>query len=135
MEKSYEDLAHLHSDHHRHEFMKAKIMEAQSLRDQQLHVDVEPDPGSTSPPPSPWGDPNSPHHRNLLWFLSASSKIPQSPTERSIKSATSSKSPFDLMDDSRRESLHNDPNSAKLRGYVHHEDIADSDAEGDEFEV
>lgn len=129
LEKSYEDLAHLHSDHHRHEFMKAKITEAQSLRDQQLHVDVEPDPGSTSPPPSPWGDPNSPHHRNLLWFLSASSKIPQSPTERSIKSATSSKSPFDLMDDSRRESLHNDPNSAKLRGYVHHEDIADSDAE------
>ena len=55
--------------------------------------------------------------------------MPHSPGERSVRSNTSEKSPFDLTDDSRRESLHNDPNSNKLRGYVHHEDIADSDTE------
>lgn len=135
LEKSYEDLAHLHSDHHRHEYMKTKLKEAEETRkfelQGQLQVDIDSDP-SLSPPSSPYHDPNSPRHRNLLWFLGNSSKIPgpESPRSRGSLSRTSEKSPFDLMDDSRREGLHNDPHSSKLRGYVYHDDIEDSDAEG-----
>jgi hypothetical protein len=152
LEKSYEDLRHLHSAHHRHEQLKNMRESRLALGLSTADVDAELQStseecaastprGEPSPPPSPMKKTLS--QRNMLWFFSASHKhrkVPQEEEEGSTPAPTghSDASPAALDSATgRRLSLHSDDaNREKLRSKItggdSYDALADLEKEDDD---